>query len=66
MWAGYAAPAYVPGRRVYSDRALVVVLRDRPSGQVAWSARLGSDGLSSDMTQAKVDEVTARLFKNLP
>jgi len=66
MWAGYAAPVYVPGRRVYSDRALVVVLRDRPSGQVAWSARLASDGLSSDMSQAKVDETTARLFKSLP
>ena len=66
MWAGYAAPVYVPGRRGYSDRALIVVLRDRPSGQVAWSARLASDGLSSDMTQARVDAVTARLFKSLP
>lgn len=65
MWGGYAAPAYMPGRRVYSDRAIVLVLRDRPTGQVAWSARLGSDAVSSDMTQSKVQEVVTRVFKTL-
>jgi len=65
MWTGYAAPAYVPGRRAYSDRALMVVLRDRPSGQVAWSARLGSDGLASRLTQDRVQELVNKLFRTL-
>jgi len=66
-WAGYAAPAYVPGRRAYSDRVLVIVLRDRPTGQVAWSARLGSDAFAARrMTQDQVQDLTTRLFKSLP
>jgi hypothetical protein len=56
----------MPGRRVYSDRAIVLVLRDRPTGQVAWSARLGSDAFGSRrMTQDRVQELTTKLFKSL-
>jgi hypothetical protein len=65
-WSGYAVPVYGGGRRLYSDRALVVVLRDRPTGQVAWSARLGSDALGSHrLTQDRVQEIADRLFTSL-
>lgn len=63
VWGGYAVPA---GRRVYSDRAMVVVLRERPTGQVAWSARLGSDALESHrLSQDRVQELTNTLFRGL-
>lgn len=66
VWGGYAVPAYGGGRRVYSDRAMVVVLRERPTGQVAWSGRLGSDALDSQrLTQDRVQELTNRLFRGL-
>jgi len=66
VWGGYAVPVYGGRRRVYSDRALVVVLRDRPTGEVAWSARLGSDALGShQLTQDRVRELTDKLFKSL-
>jgi hypothetical protein len=66
VWGSYAVPASRGGRRAYSDRALVVVLRDRPTGQVAWSARLGTDALASRrLTQDRVLDLTTRLFRSL-
>jgi hypothetical protein len=66
VWGGYAVPAYADGRRAYSDRALVVVLRDRGTGEVAWSARLGSDALAGHrLTQERVEKLTTRLFESL-
>jgi len=66
VWGGYAVPAYRAGPRVYSDRAMVVVLRQRPTGQVAWSARLGSDALGSHrLTQDRVQELTRKIFEDL-
>ncbi|MGA2384406.1 MAG: DUF4136 domain-containing protein [Gemmatimonadales bacterium] len=66
VWGGYAVPAYAGGGRVYSDRAVVVVLRQRPTGQVAWSARLGADALGShSLTQDRVQELTNKLFQGL-
>ena len=63
---GYAVPAYRAGPRVYSDRAMVVVLRQRPTGQVAWSARLGSDALGSHrLTQDRVQDLTRKIFEGL-
>ena len=65
VWGGFG-PAYGDGRRAYSDRALVVVLRHRPTGQVAWSGRLGSDALVSHrLTQDRVQELTTKLFQGL-
>jgi hypothetical protein len=65
VWGGFG-PAYGPGRRAYSDGALVVVLRHRPTGQVAWSGRLGSDALASHrLTQDRVQELTTKLFQGL-
>ena len=66
VWGGYAVPAYGGGRRGYSDRSMVVVLRERQTGQVAWSARLGSDALDSHrLTQDRVQELTNQLFRGL-
>ena len=66
VWGGYAVPAYGGGRRVYSDRAMVVVLRERPTGQVAWSARLGSDALDAHrLTEDRVRDLTNKLFRGL-
>jgi hypothetical protein len=66
VWGGYAVPAYGSGRRVYSDRAMVVVLRERSTGQVAWSARLGSDALDSRrLTQDRVQKLANELFRGL-
>ena len=63
---GYAAPLTADGRRLYSDRALVVVLRERPTGQVAWSARLASDALGSRrLTEERVRDLTGKLFGSL-
>ena len=66
VWGGFVEPAYAYGPRAYSDRALVVVLRHRPTGQVAWSGRLGSDAFASyRLTQERVQELTTRLFESL-
>ena len=65
MW-GYAAPMYPAGYRSYSDRVLVAVLRHRPTGQVAWSGRLGSDAVYSHrLTQDQVQKLVNKLFERL-
>jgi hypothetical protein len=66
VWGGFV-PAYGgAGQRVYSDRALVVVLRHRPTGYVAWSGRVGSDAFASHrLTQDRVQEITTKLFESL-
>ncbi len=66
MWGGFVAPAYPVGYRAYSDRALVVVLRHRPTGYVAWSGRVGSDAVySRRLTQERVQKVVDKLFQTL-
>ncbi len=66
-WGGYyAAPYYVPAYRVYSDRALTVVLRHKATGYVAWSGRLGSDALAGhQLTQDRVRKIVDKLFDPL-
>lgn len=66
MWGAFVAPAYPVGYRVYSDGALVVVLRHRPTGYVAWSGRLGSDALYSHrLSQERVQRIVDKLLRNL-
>ncbi len=59
------APGYVGGPRVWSDRALVVVLRRSEGGEVAWSAHLGSDALGPRMSQDRVQRLVDKLFRDL-
>lgn len=66
MWGGYMAPAYPVGYRGYSDGAMVVVLRHKPTGYVAWSGRIGSDAFYSHrLSQERVQEIVDRLFRSL-
>ncbi len=66
MWGGYFAAPYVSGYRLYSDRALTVVLRHEATGYVAWSGRLGSDALVSHrLTQDRVQKLVDKLFRSL-
>jgi hypothetical protein len=66
MWGGYYGPAYPAGYRVYSDGALEVLLRHKPTGYVAWSGRVGSDAFYGHrLSQERVREIVDKLFRSL-
>jgi hypothetical protein len=66
MWGGFVGPGYPSGYRSYSDRALIVQLRHRPTGFVAWSGRLGSDAFYGHrLTQERVQRLVEKLFDSL-
>jgi hypothetical protein len=65
-WGGYVTPAYPVGYRSYEDGTLLVVLRHRATGYVAWSGRVTPDEYGSRrMSQDNVQEIVNRLFKDL-
>ena len=63
---GYAASAYPYGANTYNDSWLVVELRLRSDGEVAWIGRYRTEEHQARrMPQAKVQEVVNKLFETL-
>jgi hypothetical protein len=66
VWGGVVAPAYPVGYRSYEDGALIVVLRHRATGYVAWTGRVTPDQYGSRrLSQERVQEIVNQLFKDL-
>ena len=73
-WSGYGPMGWgqVPmggyGRPMaYRESALVAMLRQRSTGQLAWRGQVSTDGWAAGhMTQERMNELVAKLFRNLP
>jgi len=51
----------------YRENALVAMLRQRSTGQLAWRGQVATDGLAAGhLTQERMNELAAKLFRNLP
>ena len=51
----------------YRESALVAMLRQRSTGQVAWRGQVATDGIAAGhLTQERMNELVAKLFRNLP
>jgi hypothetical protein len=51
----------------YRESALVAMLRQRSTGQVAWRGQVATDGIAADhLTQERMNALVAKLFSKLP
>ncbi len=72
-WGWYGAPVWAVapltpvGYRSYEDATLVVVLRQRATGYVAWTGRLTPDEYGARrLSQEQAQKIANRLLKDLP
>jgi len=51
----------------YRESALVAMLRQRSTGYLAWRGQVATDGIAAGhLTQERMNELVAKLFRNLP
>jgi hypothetical protein len=66
VWGGFVTPMYPAGYRSYGESALVAVLRQRSTGDVAWRGRVASDVYDTRrLSQERVQEIVNKLFEDL-
>jgi hypothetical protein len=66
MWGGVMMTAYPYPYGPARSGVVIAILRQRSSGQVAWSGRIVTDVYDANMPMSRVQSVVNKLLKDLP